>query len=447
MTDKKDVLTFDEANNKAFKIVTRLRDNGFIAYYVGGWVRDLLLKEKSTDIDIATSAHPEDVMRLFKMTVPVGVQFGVVLVIEDGVQFEVATFRSDGQYIDGRHPTAVHFSSPEEDAQRRDFTINGMFWDPVEKKVIDFVGGEKDLKQGIIRAIGDPKARFEEDKLRMLRAVRFSARFNFPIEKETYSAIKTLSSEIDAVSQERVRDELVKMLTGPDPAKSILLMDETGLLKVILPEIAALKGIEQPPEFHPEGDVFVHTVLMLKKINNADLILALAILFHDIGKPRTMKVTDRIRFSCHDAIGARMTEEIMRRLRFSNKEIEQVVQCVQNHMNIMHVKKMREGKLKRFIASETFVAELMLHKIDCEASHGMIDNYEFLVKKQEECAKEDLKPKPLLTGQDMITLGMKPGPHFKDILTEAYDLQLEGKITSKEEALNWFKRSNFKSRP
>jgi poly(A) polymerase len=442
MTGRQDVLTFDEANLRALKIVTRLRDNGFTAYYVGGWVRDLLLKEKSTDIDIATSAHPEDVMRLFKMTVPVGVQFGVVLVIEDGVQFEVATFRSDGQYIDGRHPTNVHFSSPAEDAQRRDFTINGMFWDPVEKKIIDFVGGEKDLKQGIIRAIGDPKARFEEDKLRMLRAVRFSTRFDFPIEAGTYSAIKALSSQIDVVSQERVRDELVKMLTGPDPAKSVLLMDETGLLKVILPEIAALKGIEQPPEFHPEGDVFVHTVLMLKKIKNADLILALAILFHDIGKPRTMKVTDRIRFSCHDAIGARMTEEIMRRLRFSNKEIELVVQCVQNHMNIMHVKKMREGKLKRFIASETFTAELLLHKIDCEASHGMIDNYEFLVKKQKECAKEDLKPKPLLTGQDLIALGLKPGPHFKDILTEAYDLQLEGKITSKEEALAWFKRSH-----
>ncbi len=441
MTDGKGVLTFEAVDEKAQKIVTRLRENGFIAYYVGGWVRDRLLQEKSTEIDIATNARPEDVMRLFKRTVPVGAQFGVVLVIQDGVQFEVATFRSDGEYIDGRHPVSVHFSSPEQDAQRRDFTINGLFWDPLEKKVIDFVGGEADLKIGVIKAIGDPRARFEEDKLRMLRAIRFSARFNFPIEEKTFAAIKALSSQIDVVSQERIRDELVKMLTGPDPAKCISLMDDTGLLPIILPEVAALKGIEQPPQFHPEGDVFVHTVLMLEKIKNADLLLALAILFHDIGKPKTMKVTDRIRFSCHDAVGARMTEEVMRRLRFSNKEIDHVVQCVQNHMNIMHVKKMREGKLKRFIASETFENELMLHKIDCEASHGMLDNYQFLVEKRDLFRKENLKPKPHLTGQDLIRLGMRPGPQFKDILAEAYDLQLEGTITSKEEALSWVNRS------
>ncbi|MBN1492769.1 MAG: CCA tRNA nucleotidyltransferase [Candidatus Omnitrophica bacterium] len=436
-----DTITFEESNKRALKIVTHLRANGFVAYYVGGWVRDLLLKQKSTDIDIATNARPEDVMRLFKKTIPVGMQFGVVLVLEGSVHYEVATFRSDGQYLDGRHPTTVHFSSPEEDAARRDFTINGMFWDPVEKKVIDFVGGEEDLKKGIIRAIGDPYARFAEDKLRMLRAIRFAARFDFPIEETTYTAVTKLAAEIEVVSQERIRDELVKMLTGPAPAKSIRLLDETGLLEAILPEITAMKGIEQPPEFHPEGDVFVHTMLMLEKIKNADLILALAILFHDVGKPKTMRTTDRIRFSCHDALGARMTENIMRRLRFSNKEIEQVVQCVQNHMNIMHVQKMREGKLKRFIASETFNAELMLHKIDCESSHGMLDNYEFLVAKQEEFAKEDLKPKPLLTGQDLIDLGLAPGPHFKDILAEALDLQLEGKLTSKEDAIQWFKNS------
>ncbi|MFC1809533.1 CCA tRNA nucleotidyltransferase [Candidatus Omnitrophota bacterium] len=434
-------ITFEQVNEQAFKIVKKLRDKGFIAYYVGGWVRDRLLKEESIDIDIATSAHPEEVMRFFKTTVPVGVQFGVVLVIETGIQFEVATFRSDGQYIDGRHPTEVHFSSPEEDAERRDFTINGLFWDPITQEVIDFVGGEADLKQGIIKAIGDPYERFNEDKLRMLRAVRFSARFGFPIEEKTYDAIKDLCGYIDAVSQERIRDELVKMLSGNNPAESIQLMDEVGLLEKILPEITAMKGVEQPPEFHPEGDVFVHTMLMLKKIKNADIILALAILFHDIGKPKTMKITDRIRFSCHDGIGAKMTKKIMKRLRFSNKEIEAVMQCVGNHMNIMHVQKMRGGKLKRFVASETFATELMLHKIDCESSHGMIDNYEFLVKKRDEFQKENLKPQPLLTGQDLINAGMKPGPQFKDILAEAYDLQLEGKIATKEDAITWFNTS------
>ena len=421
----------------ARRIIERLVQDGHEAYFVGGCVRDMVMRRTLVDIDIATSATPDRIMQLFARTVPVGVQFGVVLVLTGEYAFEVATFRSDGEYHDGRHPATVHFSSPEQDARRRDFTVNGLFYDPLTDRLVDFVGGQVDINKKIIRAIGDPHARFTEDKLRLLRALRFAARFDFAIEKNTWQALCEQAPHIHEVSAERVRDELIKMFTDRAPGRSLELLDASGLLEEVLPEVAALKGVEQPPEFHPEGDVFVHTHLMMQLLERPDCHLAFAALLHDVGKPSTMKVADRIRFSCHDVVGAKMAEKILRRLRFPNKDIDAIVQCVRNHMNVMHVMKMREGKLKRFIASETFETELELHRIDCATSHGMLDNYHFLKEKQQAFAHVVLKPKPFITGYDLIDRGLKPGPSFRDILEEALDLQLEGTFADRDAALRW----------
>ena len=427
----------------ATDIARRMQEAGHTAYFAGGCVRDELLALDPHDYDIATSAKPAEVQKLFPHTQAVGAHFGVILVMEHGRAFEVATFRSDHEYIDGRRPEMVTFSTPEEDAARRDFTINGMFHDPVADKFIDFVGGREDLASQTLRAIGDPVARFREDKLRLLRAVRFAARFGYQIDPATWDAIKAHAADIHAVSAERIREELVKILAHPTRVRGFDLLDQSGLLKEILPEIETLKGCEQPAQFHPEGDVFVHTRAMLELLPpEAPVTLALAVLFHDIGKPPTFRYhadEDRIRFSGHDRVGASMTEKLMERLRFSRQDIDRVTEAVRQHMVFKDVQNMRTAKLKRFMARDAFDEELELHRVDCQSSHGALDNYDFLKTKAEEFANEPLIPPPLVTGHDLMALGWKPGPHFGPILEAVQTAQLEGTLTTTEEAIAWIK--------
>ena len=423
----------------AISIVKRLREAGHTAYFNGGCVRDMVRGVEPEDIDIATSATPEQVQALFTKTVPVGAAFGVVLVLEGGHQFEVATFRSDDAYVDGRRPYAIHFASPEEDARRRDFTINGLFYDPIADQIIDFVGGRADIERKLVRTIGEPRERFTEDKLRLLRCVRFAANLGYEIEPATFDAVKEMAAQITVVSAERIRDELVKILTRANAGRGLELLDASGLLREILPEIAAMKGVEQPAEFHPEGDVFKHTRLMLDTLPpNPSTVLAFAVLLHDVGKPPTfVRAPDRIRFNDHDRVGAEMTEVILRRLRFSNDEIEKTVLCVREHMKFQFVKEMRPAKLKRLMARETFPDELELHRIDCASSHRNLENYEFLKAKAAEMPPEVLKPQPLLTGHDLLALGLKPGPLVGQILHEVEELQLEERLKSRAEALEF----------
>lgn len=425
----------------AYRIAQTLKERGYIAYFAGGCVRDFLRGEMPKDYDIATSAPPDVVEKLFPKTIPVGKQFGVILVVEGVRNFEVATFRSEGPYQDGRHPSKVQFTIPEEDAKRRDFTINGLFYDPFTQRVIDYVEGKRDIERRLIRSIGKPEVRFEEDKLRLLRAIRFAANLGFEIEPETQRWIERLASKIHQVSAERIRDELVKIFTRPAAGRGLELLSSSGLLREILPEVEAMRGVQQPPEFHPEGDVFIHTRMLLDRLCNPSPVLAFAALLHDVGKPPTFQIREgRIRFYEHSHVGAQMAGQIMRRLRFSNDEIEAVVTCVANHMKFAHVKEMREGKLKRFISTPTFPTELELHRVDCESSHGLLDNYYFLQEKVEEFKKEELRPKPLLTGDILIELGMKPGPEMKPILEEAFELQLENRLRTKEEAKAWARK-------
>lgn len=428
--------------NAARRIVEVLRSAGHEAYYAGGCVRDLLLGKTAHDYDIATSARPDEVTALFPRTVAVGAHFGVIMVIEENKPFEVATFRNDGNYGDGRRPDSVTFATAEEDAQRRDFTINGLFLDPVSNEVIDFVGGRRDLEAHVIRAIGDPALRFNEDKLRVLRGVRFAAALGFKIEPATWEAIRAFAGEVPVVSAERIRDELSRIFLHPNRVRGFDLLDASGLLRILLPEVDVLKGCEQPPEFHPEGDVFVHTRLMLELLpEKVSLPLVLAVLFHDLGKPPTFQrdETGRIRFNGHEYVSAQLTREIMTRLRFSNAEIEATEAIVRNHMAFKDVQKMRVAKLKRFLARETIDDELELHRVDCTSSHGMLDNYEFLLAKREEFANEPLIPPPLVTGHDLIALGWKPGPIFKRALDAVETLQLEGRLRDRDEALAWLR--------
>ena len=421
-------------------LVDRLRAAGHVAYFAGGCVRDLVRGQPPKDIDIATDARPGQVQKIFHRTYAVGAHFGVVVVLENDLQFEVATFRADGVYLDGRHPAEVHFSSPEEDAQRRDFTINGMFYDPPNEKVIDYVGGRQDLTARLVRAIGDPAQRFAEDRLRLLRAIRFATVLEFEIEAATWDAIVGAAETIGQISAERIREELVRIFLSPQRTRGWDLLDASGLMKQILPELEAMKGCEQPPQFHPEGDVFKHTRLMLGLLpNDVSLPLVLSVLFHDIGKPPTASVDPegRIRFNGHDRIGAEMTEALMERLRFSRAEIEATVEAVRQHMVFKDVPNMRVAKLKRFIARPTFVDELELHRVDCASSHGMLDNYEFLRQKQEEFANEPIIPPPLVTGDDLIALGLKPGPRFGEILEAVETRQLEGELRDRDEAVAW----------
>lgn len=430
----------------ATDIARRLQQAGHVAYFAGGCVRDHLRGHPPEDYDIATSARPAEVQKLFPHTQAVGAHFGVILVMEHSHAFEVATFRSDHEYIDGRRPEMVTFSTPEEDAARRDFTINGMFFDPVAGHLIDFVGGREDLAAGTLRAIGDPAARFREDKLRLLRAIRFAARFDFGIDPATWDALRSHAADIHAVSAERIREELVKILAHPNRVRGFDLLDQSGLLREVLPEIEALKGCEQPPQFHPEGDVFVHTRTMLELLPaDVPTPVVLSVLFHDIGKPPTFRYhadEDRIRFNGHDRVGAEMTEKIMDRLRFSRAETERVVEAVRQHMVFKDVKNMRTAKLKRFMAREGFAGELELHRVDCLSSHGYLDNHEFLQAKAAEFASEPLIPPPLLTGRDLIALGRTPGPAFGPILESIQTAQLEGTITTREEALAWLRQNH-----
>src|SRR5881396_972754 len=427
----------------ARKVAARLRDDGHIAYFAGGCVRDMVRGLAPKDYDIATDARPEVVQKLFPRTYAVGAHFGVIIVLENDFQFEVATFRSDEAYIDGRHPTAVHFSSPKEDARRRDFTINGMFYDPVAEEVIDFVGGRADIAAKLVRSIGDPAHRFAEDRLRMLRAVRFATVLDYQIDQNTWDALVANAPSINQISTERIREELVRIFLSPNRVRGWDLLDASGLMRAILPELEAMKGVLQPEQFHPEGDVFVHTRLMLQLLpEKVSVPLVSAVLFHDVAKPVTATVdnTGRIRFNDHDRIGAQMTEATMRRLRFSGAEIEATVEMVRQHMVFKDAPNMRVAKLKRFMARPTFDEELELHRVDCESSHRMLDNYEFLQRKREEFANEPIIPPPLLRGDDLIALGLKPGPKFGEILEAVETRQLEGTLHTREEALEWVKR-------
>jgi poly(A) polymerase len=451
-----------QARQAALGIVKTLRARGYQAYFVGGCVRDLLLGRNPADYDVATDATPDEVMKMFPRTWAVGAQFGVVLVPISNDEsceaepehpqshhhgcIEVATFRQDGIYTDGRHPDGVQFANTaREDVQRRDFTINGMLLDPLNHdEVLDYVGGRADLDACVIRSIGEANRRFSEDKLRMLRAVRFAARFGFSIAPDTMKAIRELAPHIRVVSHERVRDELTKMLTEGHARRAFELLDECGLLKEVLPGVAKMKGVEQPPQFHPEGDVWIHTLMLLEQLpENCSPTLAWGALLHDVGKPPTFRVaTDRIRFDGHVDVGVKMTQQLGRELRFSNDELQQVSALVENHMKFAEVTRMRESTLKRFMRMPRFDEHMALHKMDCLSSHGDLSLYEFVKQKMEETPATEIRPEPLVSGDDLIAAGYRPGPRFKEILSAVEDAQLEGKLQSREQALE-FVRAEF----
>ena len=424
----------------ANSICDTLRVHGYQALLVGGCARDLLLGREPADYDVATDATPDQVMKLFPESVTVGARFGVILIPRDGLKVEVATFRSDVGYSDGRHPDRVVYSkTPQEDVQRRDFTINGLLMRHDNGEVLDFIGGQADLKAGVIRAIGEPGRRFAEDKLRMMRGVRFAARFGFGIEKATFEAIRTHATEIKKVSAERLRDELTKLLTEGSARRGFELLDETGLLQQVLPEISAMKGVEQPPQFHPEGDVWIHTRMMLEGLPaGASPTLAWGVLLHDVGKPPTFKPAsetgDRIRFDGHVDVGVRMAEEICRRLRFSNEDAEQILALVNNHMRFKDVESMRTSTLKRFVRLPKFDEHLALHRLDCLSSHRNLETYELVQRFLAETPPEQVRPGRLLTGDDLQTMGFRPGPLFAEILQGLEEAQLEGQIGTREEA-------------
>ncbi|PYU32448.1 MAG: phosphohydrolase [Acidobacteria bacterium] len=435
------------ARELAGDICRTLQFSGFKAYLVGGCVRDLVLGREPEDYDVATDAHPARVQELFPSSVDVGARFGVILVAADGAQVEVATFRSDVGYSDGRHPDRVEYSSlPEEDVRRRDFTINGLMLDVETRQILDFVGGQEDLRQGIVRAIGAPELRFREDRLRMVRAVRFAARFGYVIEPATFQAIVAAAPHITEVSAERLRDEISKLLTEGAARRAFELLDKTSLLKACLLEIAAMKGVAQPPEFHPEGDVWVHTLMMLERLPpGAPATLAWAVLLHDVGKPPTFKSAeetgDRIRFDGHAEIGARMAVAVCRRLRFSLSDIEQIEALVANHLRFKDVFQMRPATLKRFVRLPRFEEEhLELHHLDCLASHGNLDAYEFVRRFLRETPPEEVRPPRLLTGEDLKAMGFTPGPLFKEILQAVEEGQLEGRLVRREDAVDFVRR-------
>jgi poly(A) polymerase len=442
-------LSSDKAQ-EATRIARTLRAQGHSAYLVGGCVRDLLLGREPADFDVATSATPQQVMEIFPQTYAVGAQFGVVLVPvrrdkddeRASYSIEVATFRSDGAYSDGRHPDEVRFANEAQlDVQRRDFTINGLLLDPDTAEVLDYVHGREDLQRGVIRTIGDPHQRFSEDKLRMLRAVRFAARFGYTIDDKTFVAIRELAPQIHQVSRERVRDEILKMLTEGHARRAFELLDQANLLEQVLPEIKKMQGVEQPPQYHPEGDVWIHTLMLLDGLPaGCSKTLALGALLHDVGKPPTFRVApDRIRFDNHAEVGTKMAEEICRRFRLSNEDTEQVLSLVANHMRFADVTRMKESTLKRFFRLPKFEEQLELHRLDCASSHRDLSLYEFAKEKFHSLPQEQIRPAPLITGDDLIAAGYKPGPMFKDLLTAVEDAQLEGSIASKQEAMGLVK--------
>jgi tRNA nucleotidyltransferase/poly(A) polymerase len=430
----------------ANSICDALIRNGHQALLVGGCVRDLLLGREPADYDVTTDARPERVMQLFPQSVAVGAQFGVVLIPSDGHKVEVATFRSDVGYSDGRHPDSVVYSkTPQEDVQRRDFTINGLLMRHGTGEVLDFVEGLADLRSSVIRAIGDPDRRFSEDKLRMLRAVRFSARFRFSIEPATFAAIRSHAAEILQVSAERVRDELTKLLTEGSARRGFELLDESGLLEQVLPEVVRMKGVGQPPQYHPEGDVWIHTRMMIEGLpSGASPALAWGVLLHDVGKPPTFRsaaVTgDRIRFDGHAEVGSSIASEICRRLHFSNDETGQILALIANHMRFKDVTSMRSATLKRFVRLPYFGEHLALHKLDCLSSHRRLDAYDFVQSFLASTPPEQVRPPKLLSGDDLKSLGYAPGPLFSNILQALEDAQLDSQVGSREEAVRFLQR-------
>jgi poly(A) polymerase len=427
----------------AEQICATLRQQKQQAFLVGGCVRDLELGREPADYDVCTDARPDRVQQLFPNSLAVGAKFGVILVVDDGTQVEVATFRSDIGYSDGRHPDHVVYSdSPREDVRRRDFTINGLLMDPATGEVLDFVEGRADLRAGMVRAIGEPRLRFAEDKLRMMRAVRFAARFGFRIEPETMAAARSLAAKITQVSPERIRDELTKLLTEGAARRGFELLDETGLLDVVLPDIARMKGVEQPPQYHPEGDVWIHTRMMLEMLQpNCSSTLAWGVLLHDVGKPPTFAPATgpgtRIRFDGHVEVGARMAEHICRALRFSNEDTEQIEALVANHLRFKDVHEMRTATLKRFVRLPRFEEHLELHRLDCLSSHRNLDAYTFVQRFLVETPPEKVYPPKLVTGDDLKSMGLVPGPRFRAILLAVEEAQLEGRLQDRESALQF----------
>ena len=466
--------------NSSLNIIKKLQNNGFSAYIVGGTVRDILLDNSDkninygSDVDIATSARPEEINALFDKTYNIGAAFGIVNVVENGISFEVATFREETGYTDGRHPGLIKYTdSPKRDAQRRDFTINALFYDPFLDEILDFVDGQSDIKKGILRTIGPPEKRFSEDYLRILRAIRFGIRFNFKIDKPIINAIIKLAPKLRELSKERVRDELIRILTGPKPEKALRLLSDTGILAIVLPEIEAMKGIAQPKLYHPEGDVFEHTALMLnrmvipntlsqselkrtaqlpvvhktnshshKQLNTFAIELTWAVLLHDVGKPITFKLDENNieRFMFHSEKGALLAEQILKRLKFPKITATRICFAIKNHMRFATAKEMRTSKLKRLIAEPTFPLELELHRIDCACSNKLTDNFIFLLDTIFEQKDETKLPPPLITGKDLIALGIKPGPEFGRILQTIEEKQIEKELSSKEDAVKWIKK-------
>lgn len=432
--------------NAAVSIVKTLKANGFSAFFVGGFVRDSLLDLKVKDIDIATDATPDEITGMFKRTIPTGAAFGVITVVIDHTPFEVATFRAEADYSDGRRPDKIEYANAEADAVRRDFTINALFYDPVEACIIDFSTGLSDLDHGILQTVGEPGLRFSEDYLRMLRAVRFTSRLGFKPDTQLIEAIKSNASKIADIAQERIYVELTSMLTGKNPHCAFDLLLETGLLDQILPEVVMLKGCDQPKQFHPEGDVWNHTMLALSKLDeNPSPELAWATLLHDIGKPDTLsyKVDGTPTTPAHAAVGAGLAEKILRRLKASRRTIEIVTNAVHQHMTFINIQQMRPAKLRRFLSDEHFPLHLELHRVDCQSASGMMENYHFAKEKLEvlESGDGSALPPPLITGKDLIDMGFKPDFRFKKILTKVQDMQLAGTMNSKAEALNWAKEN------
>jgi poly(A) polymerase len=467
-------MTPDSPRAVAGEIVARLQQAGFAAFWVGGCVRDFLLGREPQDFDIATDAKPEQVEKLFKRTVAVGRKFGVMVVIENKQQFQVATFRAEADYQDGRRPEKIIFANAEADASRRDFTVNGLFYDPLTKKIHDWVGGEKDLRAKIIRTIGSPEERFGEDHLRMLRAVRFAAQLNFEIEPQTFAAIQLFAPKIKIISAERVRDELLKLFAPPvadgarlspaaaasnferaagedtraPAARGLVLLRDSGLMEHILPELAATVDCEQSPDFHREGSVFNHLCLMLEKMPaGASESLPWAVLLHDIAKPVTAErdaATGKIHFYGHEKVGAEMTEKILQRLRFPNKQTEEIVACVRHHMQFKDVKQMRKATLRRLLLRETFPLELELHRLDCLGSSSDLEHYNYLVEQAEELKHQPTIRPPLLTGNDLITLGVEPGPKLGGLLAEIREQQLADELKTPDEAKAWVTKQSGK---